>query len=76
MKYYISDLHLFHEKAIKYDHRPFDSIQDMHEVIMKNWNDRVTNGDIVYILGDITMEKSRDYYKLALLKIKSYFLIL
>ena len=27
MKYYISDLHLLHENAIKYDHRPFDSIQ-------------------------------------------------
>ena len=36
MKYYISDLHLFHEKAIKYDRRPFDSIEEMHEVIMKN----------------------------------------
>ena len=35
MKYFISDLHLFHEKAIKYDHRPFDSIQEMHEVIIK-----------------------------------------
>lgn len=55
MKYYISDLHLFHEKAIQYDHRPFDSIQEMHDVIMKNWNDRVTNGDIVYILGDVSL---------------------
>ena len=55
MKYYISDLHLFHENAIKYDRRPFDSIKEMHEVIMKNWNDRVTNGDIVYILGDISL---------------------
>ena len=55
MKYYISDLHLLHENAIKYDHRPFDSIQEMHEAIMKNWNDRVTNGDIVYILGDISL---------------------
>ena len=55
MKYYISDLHLFHEKAIQYDHRPFDSMEEMHEAIMKNWNDRVTNGDIVYILGDISL---------------------
>ena len=62
MKYYISDLHLFHENAIKYDHRPFDSIQEMHEVIMKNWNDRVTNGDIVYILGDISLRgKNEDF---------------
>lgn len=60
MKYYISDLHLFHEKAIKYDHRPFDCIQEMHEVIMKNWNDRVTNGDIVYVLGDISLRGKND----------------
>lgn len=51
MKYYISDLHLFHENAIKFDHRPFESVQEMHEVILKNWNDRVTNGDFVYLLG-------------------------
>ncbi|WP_455190555.1 metallophosphoesterase [Eubacterium ramulus] len=55
MKYYISDLHLFHENAIKFDHRPFASIQEMHEVILKNWNDRVTNGDFVYILGDVSL---------------------
>ena len=36
MKYYISDLHLFHENAIKFDHRPFESVQEMHEVVMKN----------------------------------------
>ena len=50
MKYYISDLHLFHENAIKFDHRPFESVQEMHEVILKNWNDRVTNGDFAKYL--------------------------
>lgn len=55
MKYYISDLHLFHENAIKFDHRPFDSVQEMHEVVLKNWNDRVTNGDFVYLLGDMSL---------------------
>ena len=55
MKYYISDLHLFHENAIKFDHRPFESVQEMHEVVLKNWNDRVTNGDFVYLLGDMSL---------------------
>ena len=55
MKYYISDLHLFHEACIRFDNRPFKSLQDMHEIILKNWNSRVTNGDTVYILGDIFM---------------------
>lgn len=55
MKYYISDLHLFHENAIKFDHRPFESVQEMHEVVLENWNDRVTNGDFVYLLGDMSL---------------------
>ena len=33
MKYYISDLHLFHENAIKFDNRPFSSILEMHAVV-------------------------------------------
>ena len=49
MKYYISDLHLFHENAIHFDQRPFESVQQMHDTILKNWNDRVMNGDYVYI---------------------------
>lgn len=55
MKYYISDLHLFHENAIRFDQRPFQSVQQMHDTILKNWNDRVMNGDYVYILGDVSM---------------------
>ena len=55
MKYYISDLHLFHENAIKFDHRPFESVQEMHKVVLKNWNGRVTNGDFVYLLGDMSL---------------------
>ena len=42
MKYYISDLHLFHENAIEFDHRTFSSLQEMHDTILKNWNERVT----------------------------------
>ena len=60
MKYYISDLHLFHENAIAFDHRPFASLQEMHDTILKNWNDRVTNGDMVYILGDVSMRGKKE----------------
>ena len=60
MKYYISDLHLFHENSIAFDHRPFASLQEMHDTILKNWNDRVTNGDMVYILGDVSMRGKKE----------------
>lgn len=39
MNYYISDLHLFHEASIKYDNRPFCTLEEMNNAIMKNWND-------------------------------------
>lgn len=55
MKYYISDLHLFHENAIKFDDRPFADVQDMHSAIREKWNNKVTNGDTVYILGDVSL---------------------
>lgn len=58
MNYYISDLHLFSKnqtvEGLNFDNRPFQTIEEMHETILNNWNGRVTNGDTVYILGDIS----------------------
>lgn len=54
MNYYISDLHLFHENCIKFDNRPFKNMDEMHEVMRTKWNNKITNGDKVYILGDIS----------------------
>lgn len=53
MNYYISDLHLFHENSIKFDDRPFQNAEEMRETIKKKWNSKITNGDRIYILGDI-----------------------
>ena len=47
-----SDQHLFHANIIKYCHRPFETIEEMHEHIVKEWNDSVTPDDIVIHLGD------------------------
>ena len=37
MNYYISDLHLFHEAAIRFDDRPFRDLEEMHTEIVKRW---------------------------------------
>lgn len=62
MNYYISDLHLFCKSQTKeganYDNRPFENIDDMHDYILTRWNARVTNGDTVYILGDVALRGS------------------
>ena len=52
MKRYISDYHIGHEKSIQYDSRPFASLDEMNDTIIKNWNSVVSNGDEVYVLGD------------------------
>lgn len=50
--FYIADYHLFHENVIKFDKRPFNTVLEMNETIINNWNKRVHNNDKVYILGD------------------------
>lgn len=70
MNYYISDLHLFHEAAIRFDDRPFRNLEEMHAEIVKRWNEKVNNGDTAYILGDVSMRgKNEDLIALvAILK--------
>lgn len=36
MKYYISDLHLFHPAILQKCSRPFATIDDMHRTIFQN----------------------------------------
>ena len=53
MIYYISDLHLRDQKIFDKCKRPFTSLEEMEETIINNWNLKVMNNDIVYVLGDI-----------------------
>ena len=52
MIYYISDLHFGHRNVIGMDGRPFETIEEMDETLIRLWNERVTDEDDVYILGD------------------------
>lgn len=61
MNYFISDLHIGHANAIKYDGRPFSDINEMNNAIIKNWNSRVQDNDTVYILGDFIWGKEPEW---------------
>lgn len=61
MRYYISDLHFFHERLnTNLDHRGFASIEEMHRYMIKQWNGRVRDNDDVVILGDFSIGHSKD----------------
>lgn len=61
-----SDLHLDHRNIIKYCNRPFRSLEEMNETLVKNWNDSIGWFDRVYYLGDLA--RRRHEYWLRRLK--------
>ncbi|MTB64359.1 phosphoesterase [Streptococcus sp. zg-86] len=51
--FYIADTHFSDEKCLRYDCRPFQSIEEMNERMIQSWNRTVSPTDTVYILGDV-----------------------
>ena len=50
---YIADMHFDYDSIIAYDNRPFDSVEEMNEAQIANWNRVVTDPeDLTWILGD------------------------
>lgn len=54
MIYFTADLHFGHANVIRFDDRPFKSVEEMDEALIERWNNKVTDEDTVYVLGDIS----------------------
>lgn len=50
-----SDNHFYHDSIIDFENRPFSSVEDMNEKMIKAWNETVSDSDLVYILGDLSL---------------------
>lgn len=58
MIYYTSDLHFGHKNILRYENRPFESVDEMNEKLVENWNNKVKPEDTVYHLGDFAIKNS------------------
>lgn len=61
-KWFISDLHFGHANILKFqkDTRPYSSVEEMDEDIIKTWNDYIKKGDVVYVVGDFSFHNDAE----------------
>jgi calcineurin-like phosphoesterase family protein len=52
--FFTADTHYGHNAVIQFCRRPYNDVKEMDADLIKRWNDRVTNRDTVFHLGDFT----------------------
>lgn len=50
--FFTSDTHFNHANIIKFCGRPFNSVEEMNDELIRRWNEKVGPDDIVFHLGD------------------------
>ena len=55
MHFFTADQHYGHKRIIEYCDRPFESIEEMDEVLITNHNAVVREDDVVFNLGDFAL---------------------
>ena len=56
--YFSSDWHLGHTNVIKYDNRPFKTVEEMDHAIISNVTKPLKKGNSLYYLGDFALTRS------------------
>lgn len=56
-------MHYGHGNIIGFADRPFNDVNHMNEMMIKNWNDTVTSDDEVWVVGDAFMGVKSDTIK-------------
>lgn len=58
---FTSDLHFGHTNILRFDNRPWSSIEAMDHDLIERWNMKAKPGDIVYVLGDMFWKSDPNY---------------
>jgi len=56
-----ADHHFGHANIIKYSARPFTDVAEMNEFLIERWNELVSPGDRVFVLGDFSFSSPKRY---------------
>lgn len=59
MIFYTADLHLGYLPILQATARPFATVEEMDEALIRSWNERVTESDTVYIVGDLSYNSGK-----------------
>ena len=59
--WFTADHHFGHARIIELAGRPFSSVEEMDEEMIRRWNTVVARGDLVYYLGDFALGP-HDFY--------------
>lgn len=52
-RFFIADTHFSDERILKYENRPFETVERMNQEMIRRWNDTVKDEDEVYLVGDV-----------------------
>ena len=62
--FFTSDLHFGHRNILEFCKRPFNSVEEMDEALIENWNSVVKPNDLVFNLGDFAFAPRWRWYKI------------
>lgn len=62
--FFTSDTHFGHINILNFCERPFKDTDEMDEVIITNWNNKVGKNDIVFHLGDFAFATNKRWQEL------------
>lgn len=66
----IADTHFGGESIIRYENRPFKTVEEMERCLIEKWNSVVSEEDTVYVLGDFSTNQDAEADRRVLSQLK------